>query len=93
MKCTIKQGKEDIMGDWRTQKVTDQYREIVNIKTGSIRRIPFASDKQWNYLEMLREKHAKDPSKYSRLKNRPTIHQAKKQIDKLLEKDKQQGLL
>lgn len=74
------------MGDWRTNKVTDEYREIVNIKTGSIRKIPFASDKQWNYLESLREQAMKDPTKYSRLKARPSTFQASKQIDKLLSK-------
>lgn len=74
------------MGSWITTKVTDEYREITHTGTGSIRRIPFASDKQWNYLEMLRQQDKKDPSAYSRLKNRPTKFAASKAIDKLLAK-------
>lgn len=81
------------MTNWRTTKVTNEYREIVNIDTGSIRKIPLASDKQWNYLESLREKNTKDPSKYSRLKNRPTVFGANKAIDKLLKKEQQQSLI
>lgn len=80
------------MTQWRTLRVTDEFREIVNLDTGAVRKVPLASDKQWNYLESLRSKH-KDPSKYTRLKNRPTVFAANKAIDKLLKKERQQELL
>lgn len=78
------------MTRWRTTKVTDEYREIVNLDTGAVRKVMLASDKQWAYLESLREKYSKN---YKPLKNRPTIFGAKKKIDKYLEKEKQQELL
>lgn len=49
-----------------------------------------ASDKQWAYLEQLRQRHSKN---YKPLKNRPTIFSASKKIDKYLEKEKQQQLI
>lgn len=69
------------MGSWRTNRVTDEFRELVNIDTGALRRVPFASDKQFNYLQSLREQAGKPP-----LKNRPAAYAAAKAIDKLLAK-------
>lgn len=69
------------MGQYRVMRQTDEYREIVNIDTGQIRRVPMASDKQWGYLNSLRADVGKDP-----IKNRPAMFQAKKAIDKLLAK-------
>lgn len=89
-KCTIKQRKEFTMTRWRTTKVTKEYREIVNVDTGSIRKVMLASDKQWAYLEQLRQRHSKN---YKPLKNRPTVFSASKKIDKYLEKEKQQTLI
>lgn len=80
------------MTRWRTTKETNEYREIVNLDTGAVRKVMLASQKQWDFLESLRLKHSKQ-GKYSRLKNRPTVFSAKKKIDKYLEKEKQQQLL
>lgn len=74
------------MANWRTQKITDTYREIVNIDTGAVRRINFASDKQMKYLESLRLEMMKDKDKYAPLKAKPSTFQAAKMIDKLLER-------
>ena len=92
-KCTIKQRKEFTMTRWRTTKITKEYREIVNLDTGSIRKVMLASDKQWDYLESLRLKHSKQPETHTRLKNRPTVFSASKAIDKLLKKESQQKLI
>lgn len=77
---------------YRLMKQTDEYRDIVNIDTGQIRRVPMASDKQWAYLNNLRADAGKDP-----IKNRPAMFQAKKAIDKLLAKksetERQQRLI
>lgn len=80
------------MTRWRTTRETQEYREIVNLDTGAVRKVMLATDKQWDFLEGLRLKHSKKPENYSRLKNRPTIFSAKKKIDKYLEKEKQQQL-
>lgn len=74
------------MGDWRINKpeVRDGdkvYRELVHIHTGSIRRLPMASDKQWDYLNWLRADLGKPP-----IKNRQTMWAAIKAIDKALAK-------
>ena len=60
-------------------KITDTYKEMVDVNTGVVRRVPLASDKQWNYLNQLRQNEGKEP-----LKNRPAVYAAKKAIDKLL---------
>lgn len=90
VKCTIKQRKESTMTKWRTLKVTNEYREIVNVDTGSVRKVMLASDQQWAYLEQLRQKHSKN---YKPLKHRPTVFSASKKIDKYLDKEKQQQLI
>jgi len=61
------------------------YREIANSETGVVRRISYASDKQWSYLQGLRAKLGKEP-----LKNRQVAYQASKAIDKLLKKIEEQ---
>lgn len=81
------------MTKWATRRVTDEYREIVNLETGVVRKVPFASDKQWNYLETLRLEAAKNKDTHTRLKNRPTVFACSKAIDKLLKKKTQQTLL
>jgi hypothetical protein len=63
----------------RLVKVTDEYKEMVDVNTGVVRRIPFASEKQIKYLTYLRDLEGKPP-----LKNKPTVFSAKKAIDKLL---------
>lgn len=84
------------MARWVTNRITDEYREIINRDTGAIRKVPFASQKQWDYLESLRLEFAKNPDTHTKLKNRPTTFQASKQIDKLLarkqKRDEQQKL-
>ena len=66
---------------WLTLSSKKEYREIVNLDTGSIRKVMLASDKQWDYLESLRLKHSKQPETHTRLKNRPTVFSASKAID------------
>ncbi len=74
------------MANWRTLKITDVYREIVNTDTGAVRKVYFASEKQIKYLESLRYEMAKDKDKYSPLKTKPSTFAAAKAIDKLLAK-------
>lgn len=69
-------------------RITKEYREIVNLDTGAVRRVMLASDKQFNYLNSLRADIGKPP-----LKNRPAAYQAMKAIDKLTEKTRQTKLL
>lgn len=69
------------MTRYRIVKQTDSFREIVNVDTGAVRRIPMASDKQFSFLQKLREQDGKPP-----LKHRPAAYQATKAIDKLLAK-------
>ena len=78
------------MTKWCTLKVTNEYREIVNVDTGSVRKVMLASDQQWAYLDQLRQKHSKN---YKPLKHRPTVFSASKKIDKYLDKEKQQQLI
>lgn len=79
------------MTKWRITKITDSYREIVNLETGAVRKVPLASDKQFTFLQKLRANAGKEP-----LKNRPTVFAANKAIGKLLakeQKEKQQQTL
>lgn len=75
------------MAKWMTTRVTDTYRESTNIETGAVRRVPFATDKQWSYLESLR---TEIEGKTEPLKNRPTQFAASKSIDRLLLKKQKQ---
>ena len=61
-------------------------REITNTKTGTVRNIPYASDKQWNFLQKLRADLGKEP-----LKNRQPAYKATKAINKLLKKKRRNG--
>lgn len=74
------------MANWRTLKITDAYREIVNMDTGVTRKVFYASEKQIKYLESLRYELAKNKDKYAPLKTKPTTFAAAKAIDKLLAK-------
>lgn len=76
------------MGDWRLTRQTDEFRELLNISTGQIKKVKMASDKQWAYLNSLRADVKKIP-----IKNRPTVFAASKAIDKLLSKAHQTSLL
>jgi hypothetical protein len=69
------------MTQYRIVKQTDSFREIVNLDTGAVRKIPMASDKQFSFLQKLRVEAGKEP-----LKHRPPAYQASKAIDKLLAK-------
>jgi len=74
------------MSDWLTHRITDEYREIVNKETGAIKRVPFASEKQMQYIQSLRADLGKAP-----LKSKPPMYAAIKMIDKLVAKKKELG--
>lgn len=76
------------MGTLRFWRDWDGYREMVNTDTGEIKKIKLATEKQMKYLNSLRDQVGKPP-----VKGNLMIHQAVKQIDKLVEKTKQQRLL
>lgn len=86
--CITEPGKVFYMTRYRITKITDSYREIVNVDTGVVRRVALASDKQFNFLQKLRQEAGKPL-----LKNRPAAFQATKAIDKLLSKKQQTELL
>lgn len=65
-------------------KRTEEYLEITDTITGVIKKIMLASDKQWGYLNNLRDQLGKIP-----IKNRPTVFAASKAIDKALKKIEQ----
>lgn len=79
---------------WIITRRYDTYHELTNTDNGAMKKLYLASDKQWDFLESLR---ADVEGKTERLANRPYMHQAKKRIDKLIEKkekrDRQQTLL
>lgn len=79
---------------WMITHRYDTYHELTNTDNGAMRKLFLASDKQWDYLESLR---LDVEGKSERLASRPYMHQAKKRIDKLIEKqtkrDSQQSLL
>lgn len=77
------------MSDWLTSfddKIN--VREITNTKTGAIKRIPYASAAQWEYLQTLRTKAGKTP-----LKNKLPAYKASKAIQKLLDSTKQSTII
>ena len=76
------------MSNWRIVKDTEQYRELVNIKTGSIRKTPYCTEKQFKYINYLRSQLDKEP-----LKNKPMLYKVNSIIEKLEKKTRQQKLL
>lgn len=75
------------MSDWIITETTKEYKMLTNTKTGSMRKVPFASDKQFNYLQSLREQLGKPP-----LKHRPEAYKASKAINKALEQIKKRDI-
>ena len=75
------------MSDWRIVKDTKEFRELVNINTGTIKRNYYCSDKQFDYINSLRSELNKEP-----LKHKPLAYRASSMIEKLKKKTSQLDL-
>lgn len=76
------------MAQWRLYRTFPDHKELINMDTGAIRKVPLASDKQFEYLNSLRSEAGLEP-----LKHKPPVYSANKAIDKLLIKTRQAKLL
>lgn len=76
------------MSDWRIVEDTKEYRKLVNINTGTIRKSYYCTDKQFKYINYLRSQLDKNP-----LSKKPMNYRVQSIIEKLEKKTKQQRLI